>query len=69
MDREPIDESQGDGDAILVSAGNITLEEVTGELEDLSEVIPREPDPVIPDDANTGHEDDPPAEPEPEEEE
>lgn len=63
VDIEKIDPSQGDGDAILVSAGDVTLEEVTGEL--TGEIIPREPKPVI-DDGNTGHDDDPP-DPEPEE--
>ncbi len=58
VDREPIEDSQGDGDAILVSAGNVTLEEVTG---DLGEFIPPEPAPVI-DPAIT----DPDPEPEPE---
>ncbi len=43
VDLEPIDESQGDGDAILVSAGKITLEEATGDFEFGSEHIPREP--------------------------
>lgn len=38
VDRAPIEDSQGDGDAILVSAGNITLEETTS---DLGEFIPR----------------------------
>lgn len=44
VDLDEVEESQGDGDAILVSAGNITLDEATSDF-DLggSEHIPREP--------------------------
>ena len=46
VDLPPIEEGgdQGDGEAILVSAGNVTLDEVTG---DFGELIPREPEPVV----------------------
>lgn len=46
VDLPPIEEGgdQGDGEAILVSAGNVTLDEVTG---DFGELIPAEADPIV----------------------
>ncbi len=43
VDLDETTEDQGDGDAILVSAGKIPLSEATSDFGDLGELVPREP--------------------------